>query len=260
VKLSFLDTVLWAAGPVLNAALVAVMCLRRRLRTFPVLASWCIFTVVSIAALFFTYRIGSDHAYAVAYWIVEGLDALFQIGVVIEVARTVFQPLGSPLRKSRLWLASLIGCCVLISFAIVWWIHPAALTQAGVWEIRGDILTSLVISGMFTLVLIESQRLGLHWRSHVMSIGYGLMVWAVLALIIGLLHGYWGTYSHYLGVEHIRMVTYLSILSYWIVALWRDEPQKEPLSPEIRDAILQVTDRVSYDLAEVLGTPEKESH
>jgi hypothetical protein len=188
------------------------------------------------------------------------LDALLQIGVVIEVARVVFQPLGSPLRKSRLWLASLISASVLISLAIVWWIHPAALTQAGVWQIRGDIFTSLVISGMFTLVLMESQRLGLHWRSHVMSIGYGLMVWAVLALVIGLLHGYWGRYSHYLEVEHIRMVVYLSMLGYWIFALWRDEPQKGSLSPEIQDAFLQVADRVSYDLAEVLGTREKESH
>jgi hypothetical protein len=56
------------------------------------------------------------------------------------------------------------------------------------------------------------------------------------------------------------MVVYLSILGYWIVALWRDEPQKGSLSPEIHDAILQVADRVSYDLAEVLGTREKESH
>ena len=259
MKLPFLDTVLWAAGPVLNAALVAVMCLRRRLRTFPVLASWCIFTILSTIAHFFAYRAG-DRVYAFVYWTAEALDALLQIGVVIEVARIVFQPLGSPLRKSRLWLASLISCTVLISLAIVWWIHPAALTQAGVWQIRGDIFTSLVISGMFTLVLMESQRLGLHWRSHVMSIGYGLMVWAVLALVIGLLHGYWGRYSHYLEVEHIRMFIYLSMLGYWIVALWRDEPQKGSLSPEIQDAFLQVADRVSYDLAEVLGTQEKESH
>jgi hypothetical protein len=260
VKLPFLDTVLWAAGPVLNAALIFVICLRRRLRIFPVLASWCIYTIVSMAALFFAYRVSSDHTYAIVYWITEGLDALLQIGVVVEVARTVFQPLGSPLRKSGLWLTSVFGCCVLISFAIVWWIHPAALTQAGVWEIRGDIFTSLVISGMFTFVLIESQRLGLHWRSHVMSIGYGLMVWVAVTLVIGLLHGYWGTYAHYLQVEHIRMVVYLSILCYWIVALWRNEPEKGVPPPEIHDAILQVTDRVSYDLAKVLGTPEKESH
>jgi hypothetical protein len=94
----------------------------------------------------------------------------------------------------------------------------------------------------------------------VMSIGYGLMIWAVFALFIGLLHGYWGRSSHYLGVEHARMTIYLCILVYWIVALWRNEPEREQLSPEIRDAILHVTDKVSYDLAKVLGTRGKEFH
>jgi hypothetical protein len=259
MRLPLLDTALWAAGPVLNAALFCVICLRRRLCTFPVLAAWCAFTIVSAIALFFIYRIGSDHVYAVVYWIVEGLDALLQIGVVAEVAHIVFGPGGSA-RKNRVWFARLITIGALIAFAAVWWIDPTALTRAGMWEIRGDLFTSLIVSGTFTLVLLMSQRQGLHWRSHVMSIGYGLMVWAVVVLIVGLLHGYWGRYTHYLGIEHARMLVYLSILCYWIFALWRNEPEKERLSPEIRDAILQVTDKVSYDLAKVLGTREKEFH
>jgi hypothetical protein len=259
MKLPLLDNALWAAGPLLNAALFCVICLRRRLGTFPVLASWCAFTILSMAALFFAYRIGSDHFYAVVYWIVEGVDALLQIGVVAEVAHIVFWPSDS-VRKNRAWFARLTAVGALIAFAIVWWIHPAALTQAGVWEIRGDLFTSIVVSGTFTLVLLMSQRQGLHWRSHVMSIGYGLMVWGVVTLVIGLLHGYWGRYSHYLGIEHFRMLTYLSILVYWIVALWRDEPEKEQPSQEMRDAILQMTDKVSYDLAKVLGTQGKEIH
>jgi hypothetical protein len=232
--------------------------MRRRLRTFPVLASWCVFTVVSMVALFFIYRQQSHEVYAIAYWTVEGLDALLQIGVVVEVARIIFLPRNS-LGKKETWLTSLITVAM-VAFAIVWWIHPTSPTRAGVWEIRGDLFTSLIVSGMFTLVLLISQKSGFHWRSHVMSIGYGLMVWAAVALIIGLLHGYLGRSSHYLGIEHARMVVYLSILSYWIVALWQDEPERGAPPPEIRDAILQVTDRVSYDLAKVLGTPEKESH
>jgi hypothetical protein len=93
-----------------------------------------------------------------------------------------------------------------------------------------------------------------------MSIGYGLMAWAVVTLVIGLLHGYWGRYTHYVGVEHVRMFVYLCILCYWIVALWREEPEKERPSAEMRDAILHLTDKVSYDLAKVLGTRGKEFH
>jgi len=258
MRLPLLDTALWAAGPLLNAALLCVILLRRRLRTFPMLASWCMLTIVSAAVLFFTYRFASDHTYAVVYWIVEGLDALLQIGVIVEVARIVFHPDAVANRGIR--LAPLIGVTAVVSFVIVWWIHPSSPTSAGVWEIRGDLFTSLIVSVTFALVLLLSQKQGLHWRSHVMSIGYGLMAWAVVTLVIGLLHGYWGRYTHYVGVEHVRMFVYLCILCYWIVALWREEPEKERPSAEMRDAILHLTDKVSYDLAKVLGTRGKELH
>jgi len=259
MRLPLLDSTLWAAGPLLNAALFSVICLRRRLRTFPVLGLWCVFTILSAIALFFIYRQGSHHTYAIAYWVVEGLDAVLQIGVVAEVAHIVFWPRDS-VRKNGRWFLSLVGAGGVTALAIVWWIHPTSATKAGVWEIRGDLFTSLVVSVTFTLVLLMSQRQGLHWRSHVMSIGYGLMVWAVVTLIIGLLHGYWGRATHYVGVEHARMFVYLSILCYWIIALWRNEPEKEQLAPEMREAILHLTDKVSYDLAKVLGTRGKELH
>jgi hypothetical protein len=259
MKLQLLDTALWAAGPLLNAALLGVLCLRRRIRTFPVLGAWCLFTIFGAIALFFIYRMRAGHTYAIAYWIVDGVDALFQIGVVAEVARIVFDPHRSS-GKASLRLIGLLAAVALVSLAIVWWIHPVSPTRAGVWEIRGDLLASLIVSGTFSFVLLTSQRVGLHWRSHVMSIGYGLMIWAVFGLILGLLHGYWGRYQHYVGVEHVRMLVYLAILLYWIVALWRDEPEKEQPSTEMRDAILHLTDKVSYDLAKVLGTGEKEFH
>jgi hypothetical protein len=248
---------LWAVGPLLNAALLCVICLRRRLRTFPVLASWCMFTNASTVALFFIYRHAPLHTYTVAYWVVDALDSLLQIGVIVEVAHIVFSPLAS---KKGPWLLALIAVAAAISFVIVWWIHPVSPTQTGVWEIRGDLFVSLLVSEIFTVVLLMSQRQGFHWRSHVMSIGYGLMVWAAFGLVIGLLHGYWGRSTHYAEVERLRILVYFSILCYWIVALWRNEPEKELPSPEMRNAILQMTDKVSYDLAQVLGTREKESH
>jgi hypothetical protein len=258
MRLPLLDTALWAAGPTLNAALLCVLLLRRKLRIFPMLGSWCMLTIVSAAVLFFTYRLGSDRTYAIVYWIVEGLDALLQIAVIAEVAHIVFRPGAVANRGIR--FVPLIAATAAISLPIVWWIHPTSVTRSDVWQIRGDLFTSLVVSVTFTLVLLMSQKQGFHWRSHVMSIGYGLMAWALVTLVIGLLHGYWGRYTHYVGVEHIRMFVYLSILCYWIFALWRDEPEKEQLPPQTREAILHLTDKVSYDLAKVLGTRGKEFH
>jgi hypothetical protein len=93
-----------------------------------------------------------------------------------------------------------------------------------------------------------------------MSVGYGLTAWAVVSLVLDLLHSYMGRGGHFLALEHVRMSVYLCILVYWMVALWRDEPEREQPSQEMQNAILHVTDKVSYDLAKVLGTREKEFH
>jgi hypothetical protein len=249
---------LWAAGPLLDAALLCIVCLRRRLRTFPVLAAWLLFSLLSTVALYFIYRYASHHVYALAYWTTDGLDALLQIGVIAEVAHIVFRPLAVERKGIRLTL--LIAVAAAVSFAVIWWIHPISPTRAGVWEIRGDLFASLIVSGTFTVVLLISQKQGMHWRSHVMSIGYGLMVWAVLGLVLGLLHGYWGRHEHYVAVEHVRMIVYLCILGYWIVSLWKNEPERERPTPEMHEAVLHLTNKVSYDLAKVLGTREKELH
>jgi hypothetical protein len=260
VKLHFLDTVLWAAGPLFNAALLYVLFRRERARRFPMLAAWCFFTIISALALFLTYRFASNATYVIAYWTVETVDAILQLAVVAEVARIVFSPIADRIRFRAPQFLILISAAIAGSFAMIWWIHPSTLTQAGAWEIRGELFTSLLISEMFTAVLFASQKFGLHWRSHVMSIGYGLMAWAIITIAIGILHGYWGMESHYVGIEYVRMFVYLSILCYWMVALWRDEPEKEQVPPEMRDAILHLTDKVSYDLAKVLGTRDKEFH
>ena len=258
MRLFSLDTALWAAGPLLNAAFLFILIGRGRLRAFRLLALWCLYTILAAIALLLINQHCSDRTYAVAYWINETLDACLQVGVVAEVAWFVFQPLRGWIyrRRLRLFLSSTLAAIALS--VLVAQVHPPALTTAGTWEIRGELLTSVLIACMFSVVIYGSQKLGLHWRSHVMSIGYGLMVWAVLTVAIDLLHGYLGTSSHYLTLEYLRMGVYLGILVYWCAALWRNEPEKSALTPEMRDTLLHLTDKVSYDLAKALGTRGKE--
>lgn len=258
MRLPVLDSVLWAAGPIMNAALVFVLVRRRRLPEFLAVALWSLFSILSSAVMFFVYRLASHHTYAHVYWTAEVVDALLQLAVIAQVARTVFRPIRA---AGKRW--SILACSlgiVAVSFLVSLTVHPHAATRTGMFEIRGQLFTSLLVCVVFTIVLILSQRLGLYWRSHVMSVGYGLTVWAIVCLSLDLLHGYLGRTNHFLMLEHIRMATYLGILAYWSFALWRNEPERKPPSPEMRDAILQITDKVSYDLAKVLGTREKEFH
>jgi hypothetical protein len=72
------------------------------------------------------------------------------------------------------------------------------------------------------------------------------------------MHAYWGSAAHFAALENARKIAYLSTLVFWIVTFWRAEPEKESVSRELRNAILLQADRVSYDLAQALGTQKKE--
>jgi hypothetical protein len=253
------DAALWAAGPLVNAVLLLVLFFRRRLPQFSMLGLWSAFSILSSGMLFWASRLDSL-AYAQTYWIVEAIDALLQLAVVAQVAQIVFRPLSGNIRQRGSLLSVLGFAIALVAFLLTLLVHPPAHTLAGIIEIRGQLFTSILICSIFTIVLFFSQKLGLYWRSHVMSVGYGLTAWSVASVVLDLVHGYLGRGGHFLAVEHVRMSVYLSILCYWIFALWREEPEKEQLSQEMRDAILHLTDKVSYDLAKVLGTQEKEFH
>lgn len=257
--LPFFDAALWVAGPTVNAALLIVLFVRRRLPQFSSLALWSAFSILSAGVLFWASRLG-PRPYAHLYWSAEALDALLQLAVVAQVAQIVFRPLRDGIRAKRYLLIVFAVAIALIAFLLTLSVRPPSNTLVGTLEIRGQLFTSILICSIFTIVLFFSQKLGLYWRSHVMSVGYGLTAWAVVSLALDLLHGYMGRGGHFLALEHVRMLVYLCILVYWIVALWRNEPEKEQPSAEMRDAILHVTDKVSYDLAQVLGTRGKEFH
>lgn len=256
MTLPALDFVLWAAGPVCNAALLYVLVRRKRAKQFSALAIWSLYSLVSAVALFMVYRSASDHAYNVAYWTVEAIDAVLQMAVVIQVANTVLRSTTQPRLRALMWLPFVAGSAALVLSLSV---TPHAFSQAGVLEIRGQLFTSILISVVFTAILFISQRVGFHWRSHVMSVGYGLTAWSVASMTVDLLHGLWGRSLHFTGLEHARMAVYLTILLYWSWALWQNEPERELASPEMRKTVLQLTERLRYDLAEALTSREKES-
>jgi hypothetical protein len=260
VNLTTLDNALWAGGLLGNVALLLVLVYKRRWRMFPWLCAYVSFAILLTVCLFLAYRFGSRHLYAEIYWSSALVDLLLQVAVVVEIAIIVMRPATEWLHSSRSWFWTVTGSSASVAFLLAWCVHPSAPSSLDAWEVRGNLFCSILICELFTAVLFTSQNLGLHWRSHVMSLGYGLTTWAIVSLVVDMLHGYWGSVTHFAGLEHVRILSYLGALFFWTLSFWREEPERKPATPEMRDAILHLTDRVSYDLAKVLGTRGKEFH
>ncbi len=223
MNLTLMATVLWAAGFVLNAALLFVLLYKRRYRAVPwftlFIAGGCVYTI----ALFLAYRFGSKHVYAVLYWSSDFVDLLLQIAVVLEIAGTILRRSGRWVEGARVRLALMGASAPLIAGAMASLMKPAAETRLDVSLARASLFTTILVFLLFVAVVAASHQLGLGWRTYVMWESYGLVIWVSVGFLTDTLHAYWRTLGHFSLLENVHIVVYQLVSVYWIVAFWIPE-------------------------------------
>ncbi len=258
MNLSLLDNALWAAGLIGNAALLFVLLYRGRGKTFPAFAAWIAFEILFSVLLVLINRFASYSVYAWTYWSGAIVDVALQIAVVIEIARIVLRPTGAWSADARGRFVGIGAAGAIVAMALAWGAHPSAPTSLDAWEMRASLFTSILICELFTAVLMASQQLGLVWRSHVMRLGQGLTVWAIVSFAVDAAHSYYGGVRHFNLLEHLGSFAFLAAQVWWIVSFWADEPARKPLSPEMQRYLVDLHQRVQYDLANVVKARGKE--
>lgn len=248
MRFSGLDRFLWAASFLFGVALLAVIVSRGRWRAFPILTAFLAFGAARTIALFFIYSHGSAHWYARLYFFCLWLDFALQLAVAIEIAGIVLRPTGTWLRDARTQFVAAGFAGAAVAAVIAWYVSPPAHSAGLIWWIRGNLFTSLVICELFVAMSMTANRLGLGWRSHVMAVGQGLTVWSSVMVITTALQSYWGRYRFYSSLDDIRVFAYLGALFWIALQLWKPEPERQPIDPELRDYILALHSRVEYDL------------
>ena len=134
MKFSLLATVIWAAGFVLNAALLLVLLCKRRYRAVPWFSGWIGFGCLYTITLFIAYRIGSKHLYAVLYWSGAFIDLLFQVAVVLEIARNVLQRSGRWVEGARLRLILMGAIAPVVGLGMAWFMTQPRRQGSKPWK------------------------------------------------------------------------------------------------------------------------------
>jgi hypothetical protein len=246
MKLPLLENLLWALGFLGNLILLLVLLERVRWKAFPVLTGWIGYEVALTILLFTLHMHGSRTWYARVYWTSVWPDFLLQIGVIFEIARVVLRPTGTWVRDARnLFVTAGLGGAALAAL-LTWWISPPH-GRYSVWELRGDLFTSLVICELFVAMSFTANRLGLGWRSHVIALGQGLTAWAGASVVTDSLQGYFGTH-HFVTINYLRSVAWVGATAWIAIRLWIPEPERQPISEDLRKYIIALHRRVEYDL------------
>ena len=245
---SALDYVLWLASFLGEAFLFFVLLYRRRWREFPVFTFLTGFETLLSPVEYALFRYGSVGYYTRIYYTVIPIEFFLQLGVVLEIARIVMRPTGTWVRDAKKQFIFWGALGILFAAALPFLVTPPAATLLERLEVRADLFTSLVICELIAVVTRTSKSLGLGWRSHVMALGNGWTVWAVVAILVDGLHSYFGAERCFSQLEHVRMFAYLAVLGYWMVQFWLEEPARQPLSPELRVYIETLHRRVKNNL------------
>lgn len=253
MNLSLLDKALWAASLIGHAALLLVLVWRKRFRTFPVFTLMMAFEVFSTLLLLVVENKGSRHAYFLAYWVTGFADYGFQVALIIEIAREVLRPTGTWVRDARKGFVAWGSVGLILAAAMALQLGPAQSKGFDLWDSRITVFTSLLTCELFIAVATTATRLGLQWRSNVISLSQGLTLWAFIAVVEDLAHAIWGWEREFHGFTYVRMFAYLSVLIYWTVTFWLPERVRAPLSPEMNAYLVALHRRVQYDLNSVDG-------
>lgn len=248
MKLSALDWGLWVSCFFGEVTLFFILIFRRRWKDFPVFTTLMGFTAAIALMLYAIYAYGSRVWYARVYYFDDLLDFVLRLGVIWEVVRIVMRPTGSWLRdaKKQFIQASAVG--ILLAAALAWMLTPLAANRVNLLVARSDLFTDLVVCELFVVMLLTAKRLGLGFRNHVFALVVGWSGWVIAAMLVDLLHGYFGTNFYFVALNNLRKFAYLTALVYWMVQFWREEPTRQEISPELREYILALHNRVKKDI------------
>ena len=259
MHLSHLDSFFWLSGLVGHVALLFVLFYRGRMRSFPLFTLLIATNILKTATLFLIYprrQSGYSYAYFYTYWGFAVLDVLLQLAVAYEIASHVFRPLGvwaSDLRRHLVWLIVFSLC---VAMALAWLSSPRTYGWREVAVIRGSLFSAALLAELFVGMTALSVTAGLPWKTHTARIAQGLGIYSVFCIVVEAGDSYFGmangTTASMILTES-RMALYLLCLCYWIITLYRQQPQQEHLPDEIRSYLLLLRGQTAASVETLRG-------
>jgi hypothetical protein len=249
------DLLLWASSFVGHVVLLIVLIYRRRARVFPAFTSFIAAAVLRTIILFCVQQYGTKAAYFYTYWsLAIVVDVFLQMGVVIEVFLLIFRFRGHVRRDVRpqllFWtIGSVLGACIVAVLAA-----PDTQLPVQRWMIRGNLLSSALMSELLAGMVWLAVRYGFPMKTHVARICEGFGVYSLIDVGIEAAHTYFGLRrgdALYIELSHFRIAVYLACLGYWVVTLWRNVTPPPESTDQVRQDLSQIAQFVDADLSAV---------
>jgi hypothetical protein len=251
MHLTGLNLLFWAASFAGHVTLLFVLCLRHRVKAFPLFTTFITTNILRTIALYLIAHFGTKANYFYAYWYLAILDVALQLCVIYELASCIFRPLGvwaSDVRRSFIGLGSL---SIMIATALAWLASPPTRLWMQSVMIRGNLFSAALMSELFACMVALSVTVGLPWKTHVANIAQGFGIYSLIDVLVEAAHSYFGLSRDtraYDDLSHARIAVYLACTTYWIIMLWREAPESRKLPVQMHQDLLALQEKLEYSL------------
>jgi hypothetical protein len=233
-----LDSILYLAGYIAEAAVVVLLVSRGVFRTFPIFVTYLAWSLVDDSALFI-----AGHFYLASYknvfLIVLVIDSLFQFGVLVELLWSVLRPLRASLPR---WSPLAVAALIAIVGALVWpfatgpGLNNYPLSSRMIFHVQE---TFSILRILFFLVLAGcSQLLSIGWRDRELQIATGLGFYSLVSLAVWMRHTSQTYGPQYHLLDQMMAFSYVCSLAYWAVCFATKEAERREFTPQMQSLLL----------------------
>jgi hypothetical protein len=228
-----LDYVFWYATIVCQVVACGALIWRREFFKHWKVFSYYVFYMAG--AMIFTLaieRLGSSHAFEITYSLVDFIEAILLNLVLLEILVKVLDPFESlPGRVvARFCFWAVLGISTAVALSVM---MPSGHKQTYIAvPLTIERTIFLADASLLWLLLVQSKKLGITWKSSVAEIAIGfvlyLTVQATTRFVVSI---YPGPILRSISSE-VGQFAYLIALLSWISTIMRRDPVAAPLSSE----------------------------
>jgi hypothetical protein len=240
------DNALLFAGMVAEAALIGLLLYRRVWRILPI---FCIYIVCALLVDMGNYAVQwhfaglSSPKYFDSYIAAAALEAVLEIGVLVELAWSVLRPLRSSLSYRA---PILVGLLFVVAGAAAWHVlgvKGLSVYPAG-WRNLVHLEQTMSVLRILFFVLLAgcSQLLSIGWRDRELQVATGLGFFSFVTIAVDMLHQHqdFGPNSNYAYLDRFKAAAYLCSLLYWGFSFAQKEAARREFTPQMQSFLLAV--------------------
>jgi hypothetical protein len=229
---------LWITVLLFESVLCCLLWLLRIDRTYPAFTYFITFQIVESLSLF---ALRDDPAaFFYTFWMMTAADSIFKLGIVIELFHSVYRKdlIEREVVRRFYMLVVIIG---MLSFALAFR-FPSQYPVRLLAVIRtAELGANLTVCVAFVALLAGAWWEGLYWMNRARGIGYGLMLYLPLRVVIAAISS--SAWRRTITVLNwVDLFGFLGAVLTWIVFFARPEVTRAKVSvAQLRNRIRELS-------------------